>query len=69
MLVRGQSGALYRVQDHWLERLDGFGRARTRTCWRVTPLGQHPPQDALWAMALALQCDEARVLREFPWRP
>lgn len=63
--VRGESGKLYLFAQGRIWQMDGLGAPRASTCWRFD--GFHPAQDGLWAMVLALQCDEARVLKEFPW--
>ena len=66
ILVRGSSGTLYRIDYGYLERLDGLGRRVASTCWQAP--AEFPWVDRVWAMSLSLQYDEARVLREFPWR-
>lgn len=68
--VRGASGRLYELSSGWINLIDGLGRRVTGTCWYTpvnSPMG-FPVGDQLWAMSLALQMDEERVWRDFPWR-
>ena len=68
LCVQGQSGRLYLLTHERIYEIDGLGRKVRSTCWEIEN-GLHFPQvDHLWAMTLALQVDEQRVLRRFPWR-
>lgn len=78
LYVRGTSGRLYELTDGWINLIDGLGQRITGTCWwtpgwhmpgdSVVAGGSFPVEDQIWAMKLALEMDEERVWRDFPWR-
>lgn len=64
----GTTGRLYAIGENvW--QVDGLGRVVRRTCWdTVWPTrGQVTRADRVWAMRLAIEFDEPRVLRDLPW--
>lgn len=64
----GTTGRLYAIgKNVW--QLDGLGRVARRTCWETVWEAGAPVHraDKVWAMRLAIEFDEARVLKDLPW--